>query len=155
MLSEMMSKEQSYFLEFGRFLPLRADNDATQPSPNEASTAFYPSDPSASTFESARTAVSIQNPALWPTGWRSIGLRPRYQQLYCTYIGAAGAAGSAVPAGNTMGIGLVGTTSATSPAWFYALAACNLNGVSGYPSNVTVLGLGTGFANMATFNDGR
>lgn len=155
MLSEMMSKEQSYFLEFGRYLPLRADNDATQPSPNEAASAFYPSDPSGSGFESTRTAVSIQNPALWPTGWRTIGLRPRYQQLYCTYLGGAGTTGSAVPAGNTMGVGVVGPTSANSPAWFYALAACNLRGAAGFPGSVTVLTLGTGFANVATFNDGQ
>jgi prepilin-type N-terminal cleavage/methylation domain-containing protein len=154
MLSEMMSKEQSYFLEFGRYLPLRGDNDLTAPSANENGGAFYPSSPDATDFESSRTAVSIANANLWPGAWRSVGLRPRYAQLFCTYIGNAGATGQAPPAGG-MGTGLIGATTATSPAWFYALAACNLNGQAGYPGNVTVLGVSTNYANLATFNDGR
>jgi prepilin-type N-terminal cleavage/methylation domain-containing protein len=154
LLSEMSSKEQIYFLEFGAYLPLRRDG-ITMPSSDENTAAFYPSDPSASTFESARTATSIANPAAWPTAWRSVGLRVRDQQLYCTYLVNAGGPGAAAPAGAAYAGSLLGTLNANSPAWFYAVAACNLTGVSGYPNNVTVLGLSSNRSTLATFNDGQ
>lgn len=152
MLSEMTSKEQVYFLEFGAYLPLRADT-AAMPSTDEAVGAFYPVSPSASTFESARTSTSIANPALWPQAWRSVGLRPRESQLFCTYMLNAGNAGDAAPSTTYAG-SLLGTLSSTSPAWFYGLAACNLTGAAGFPSAVTVLGISSSTTLLRTYNDG-
>ncbi len=156
-LAEMASKEQVYFLEFGAYLPLRADNNTTinPPSQNENAAAFYPISPSTTGFDSARTATSIANPALWPGAWRAIGLRPRDRQLYCTYLTNAGAAGLPVPAGNTIGAPLMGVMNANSPAWFYSLAACNLNGASGFPNDVTVFGISSTSPALRTFNSGR
>ena len=34
-------------------------------------------------------------------------------------------------------------------------AACNLNGPSGFPGNVTVLGISSTSPNLRTFNDGQ
>ena len=153
-LSEIASKEQIYFLEFGGYLPLRTDG-AVVPSPDESADAFYPVSPSAAGFESVRTATSIVDPAGWPVAWRSIGLRPREPQLYCTYMANAGGTGDAAPAGATYGSGLLGPIVATSPPWFYALAACNLNGIPGFPNEVTVLGLSSNRSTLGTFNDGR
>jgi prepilin-type N-terminal cleavage/methylation domain-containing protein len=153
MLSEMVSKEQIYFLEFGSYLPLRADGIAL-PSLNENASAFYPSNPSNSSFESVRTSTSIADSSLWPSGWRSVGLRPRENQLFCTYMLNAGRTGDAAPTGTYVGP-LLGTVTATSPPWFYAVAACNLTGAAGYPSQVSVLGLSSTAAALQSFNDGR
>jgi prepilin-type N-terminal cleavage/methylation domain-containing protein len=154
-LSEMASKEQVYFLEFGNYLPLRADNNMTLPSPDEATAAFYPSDPSSSAFESSRTATSIASPSGWPKGWQGVGLRPRNTVLYCTYLVNAGATGQAVPAGATLGQTIIGTVGATGPAWFYGVAACNLTGPAGFPNEDTVLGVSSASPAMITLNDGR
>jgi prepilin-type N-terminal cleavage/methylation domain-containing protein len=151
-LAEMASKEQVYFLEFGGYLPLRPDSTAV-PSPNENATGFYPVSPDATTFESARTATSIANPAGWPAAWRSVGLRPRAQSLYCTYTLNAGRSGDSAPSGATYGPALLGTT--TGPPWFYALAACNLTGTATWPNGVTVLGMSSNAMQIQTFNDGR
>jgi prepilin-type N-terminal cleavage/methylation domain-containing protein len=153
MLSEMSSKEQIYFLEFGSYLPLRADGIAL-PSANENAAAFYPSDPGAASFESVRTSTSIADSTAWPSGWRSIGLRPRENQLFCTYMLNAGRPGDAAPAGTYAGP-LLGTLAATGPAWFYAIAACNLTGAAGFPNQVSVLGLSSNSASLQSFNDGR
>jgi prepilin-type N-terminal cleavage/methylation domain-containing protein len=154
LLSEMTSKEQVYFLEFGAYLPLRKDG-ITMPSPDEAVSAFYPADPSNAAFESSRTATSIADSALWPAAWRSVGLRPREPQLYCTYLVNAGGPGGGAPGAAPYANSLLGVTGATSPGWFYAVAACNLTGPSGYPNNVTVLGLSSTRSSLATFNDGK
>ena len=66
MLAEMNSKEQSYRMEFGTFLPLRADANAVLPSPDEPGTAFFPTNPNAASFDSVRTPVSVGNSASWP-----------------------------------------------------------------------------------------
>ena len=63
MLAEMNSKEQTYRMEFGTYLPLRADGNVTLPSPDEAAAAFYPTSPAAASFESVRTSVSVANSA--------------------------------------------------------------------------------------------
>ena len=152
MLAEMNSKEQTYRMEFGTFLPLRADNSVVLPSPNEAATAFFPISPSAATFESARTPVSVANSAGWPTSWRAIGVSPRDTSLYCTYLTNAGNAAEAVPAGATFGAALV---SGTAAPWFYGLAACNMNGASGYPAEVTVFGLSSTSPTLRAFNEGK
>jgi prepilin-type N-terminal cleavage/methylation domain-containing protein len=152
-LAEMVGKEQVYYLEFGRYLPLRADGNLTQPSPDEGSGAFYPVDASSSSLESARTATSIQDPAAWPSSWRAVGLRPKGNFLYCTYLLNAGGNGQAVP--GTFGKALVGATSAASPPWFYALAACNLNGVAGFPSDDTVVGVSSSSPAAVSLVEGR
>jgi prepilin-type N-terminal cleavage/methylation domain-containing protein len=155
LLAEMATKQQVYFLEFGSYLPLRADNVVTLPSANENVGAFYPSDPSAATFNSTRIAVDVSNPAGWPTAWRSVGLRPRETQLYCTYLLNAGRAGDPAPAGTTYAAGLLGPLTATSPAWFYALGACNLNGAAGWPAAVSVFGISSTRAALSSYNDGQ
>jgi prepilin-type N-terminal cleavage/methylation domain-containing protein len=154
-LSEMLSKQQVYFLEFGMYLPLRADNVITLPSVNENAAAFYPSNPTAASFESSRTAVNISNPASWPTAWRSVGLRPREPALYCTYLVNAGGTGGASPPGATYAPTLLGTITATSPPWFYGLAVCNLTGAAGFPNGATVLGVSSNRSALRTYNDGQ
>jgi prepilin-type N-terminal cleavage/methylation domain-containing protein len=155
LLAEMTSKEQIYFLEFGGYLPLRGDNVTALPSANEGAAGFYPSNPTSSTFESSRTAVTISNPAAWPGGWRSVGLRPREPALYCTYMLNAGGTGHLLPAGSTFAPSLLGTLTATTPPWFYALAVCNLTGAAGYPTGGTVLGVSSNRSALRTFNDGQ
>jgi Tfp pilus assembly protein PilE len=154
LLSEMASKEQVYFLEFGGYLPLRRDN-APAPSADENAAAFYPSVPTDAAFESSRTATSIANSAGWPSSWRSVGLRPREPALYCTYLLNAGRPGDPAPAAGTYAPSLLGAVTATGPAWFYALAACNLTGPSGFPNGVTVLGLSSNVSQLRTYNDGQ
>ncbi len=153
-IAEMTSKQQIYFLEFGGYLPLRADGSAV-PSPNEDASGFYPVRPDSSTFESVRSATSIADPTGWPTAWRNVGLRPREQRLFCTYELNAGRGADPAPAGSTYGPTLLGTIASSSPPWFYVLAACNLNGVSGWPNNVTVMGLSSNMSSLRTFNDGQ
>lgn len=152
MLAEMNSKEQTYRMEFGTFLPLRADGNVTLPSPDESAAAFFPISPNAATFESARTAVSIANSAAWPASWKAIGVSPRDTSLYCTYMTNAGAASQNVPAAAKMGFALV---SGTAAPWFYGLAACNMNGPAGYPTDVTVFGLSSSSPTLRAFNEGR
>jgi prepilin-type N-terminal cleavage/methylation domain-containing protein len=152
MLAEMNSKEQSYRMEFGTFLPLRADANATMPSPDEPGPAFFPSNPNAASFDSVRTPVSVANSAVWPVAWRAVGVSPRDTSLYCTYLTNAGGAGQAVPAGAPMGAMLVAGVAAP---WFYGLAACNLNGPAGFSANVTVLGISSTSPALRTFNDGQ
>jgi prepilin-type N-terminal cleavage/methylation domain-containing protein len=154
-LAEMSSKEQIYFLEFGAYLPLRADDNLTidPPSPNEDASAFFPISPSDAGFDSARTAVSIANSASWPASWRAVGLRPRDQQLYCTYLTNAGAAGLSPPAG-TLGLAHLGAQAATAPAWFYSIAACNLSGPSGFPNEVSTFVITSNSPTLRSGNDG-
>lgn len=152
MLAEMNSKEQTYRMEFGTFLPLRADGDVTSPSPNEPATAFFPISPGVASFDSVRSPVSVANSAGWPASWRAIGVSPRDTSLYCTYMTNAGGAGQAVPAAATYGAALV--TGVAAP-WFYGLAACNMNGPAGYPADVTVFGLSSTSPTLRAFNEGK
>ena len=152
MLAEMNSKEQTYRMEFGTFLPLRADGDVTSPSPNEPATAFFPISPSVASFDSVRSPVSVANSAGWPASWKAIGVSPRDTSLYCTYMTNAGGAGQAVPAAATYGAALV--TGVAAP-WFYGLAACNMNGPAGYPADVTVFGLSSTSPTLRAFNEGK
>lgn len=141
MLAEFAAKEQLYFLDNGQYMEVHKYADATPmkslyPSQSEFEGEFWPQDPS-KPFDSARTPAPV---APMPQLWRALGVRPRWQQLFCTYLVNAGAPGSTLP-------GTVGPTLWTSPPnvpWFYALAACNLGGVSGWPNSgganfVTVL----------------
>jgi prepilin-type N-terminal cleavage/methylation domain-containing protein len=151
MLAELSAKEQLYFMDGGQYLPARADDNLTQPSPDESASAFIPANPTDPTFESARTAQTIPTPM--PNGWSRIGLRPRWKQLYCTYLVNAGGANQAPPSG-------IGSTLwATTPLapWFYAMAACNLNTADGgsFPNNVTLLVLTHDSPGVRTINDGH
>ena len=146
MLAEFSAKEQLYFLENGQFM--EAHNDtvvALYPSQTETASEFWPQNPSSAGFDSARTPALV---APMPTSWRALGLRPRWQYLYCTYMANAGAPPS--PANPVVTIpATVGLTLWASPPnvpWFYAMAVCNLGGVAGWPNAggakpVTVLAL--------------
>ncbi len=152
-LAEMTSKEQTYFMEFGHYLPLRAGNDLTRPSASEVAADFYPVSPSLAAFNSRTTATIIANAALWPGAWRSVGLRPRTPQLFCTYMTNAGDLGQTPPGAATdFGPRLIGAASTTP--WFFSLAACNLLGASGFPASVTVLALASTRTNLSVFNEG-
>jgi hypothetical protein len=127
-----------------------------QPSPDEAAGAFIPISPTDPTFESARTAQAVPNPM--PTAWSRIGLRPRWRQLYCTYLVNAGGASQAPPSG--IGSQLWSTTPIVP--WFYAVAACNLNTADdstspplGLPANVTFLVVTHDSPGVVTINDGH
>jgi Tfp pilus assembly protein PilE len=132
MLAEFAAKEQLYFLDAGLFLEAHKDT-SNSISDNESSAQFFPTDPN-TYFDSVRTPVAL---GTLPNSWRTLGIRPRWPQLYCTYMVNAGAAGGAVA--GTIG----GTLWAATPnvPWFYAMAACNLGGEAGWPTQVTVLTL--------------
>jgi prepilin-type N-terminal cleavage/methylation domain-containing protein len=138
MLAEFAAKEQLYFLDNGQYM--EAHNDtvaASYPSTSEGATEFWPQNPSVQ-FDSARTPTAV---APLPTSWRALGVRPRWQQLFCTYMVNAGGGGDSLPAGN---VAASIWTAAPNVPWFYAMAACNLGGVAGWPNSaaakfVTVL----------------
>jgi prepilin-type N-terminal cleavage/methylation domain-containing protein len=130
LLAEFAAKEQLYYLDAGQYL--EAHRNSSSPMTEDAGQ-FYPSDP-ASYFDSVRTPVAL---GTLPDSWKLLGIRPRWQQLYCTYLANAASAGTAPPAG------IGATLWATTPTvpWFYILGACNLNGEAGWPNNVTVLSI--------------
>jgi len=155
-LAELSAKEQLYFMDVGAYLPARGDDNLTQPSPNEAANAFIPYDPTLPDFESARTPHTVPNP--YPAAWSRIGLRPRWKQLYCTYLVNAGsgtqlAPGEALPSP----IGTTLWTATPNVPWFYAMAACNLNTADGgsFPDNVTLLVLTHDSPSLRVINDGH
>ncbi len=131
MLAEFAAKEQLYFLDNGLFLEAHATT-ASSISANENAAEFWPQNP-ANTWDSARGPVAV-NPI--PASWRRLGIRPRWQQLYCTYMVNAGC-GPAGTGGCTAPPGTVGPTlwaSAPNVPWFYAMAACNFLGAAGWPN---------------------
>jgi prepilin-type N-terminal cleavage/methylation domain-containing protein len=152
MLAEMNSKEQSYKLEFAAYLPLRADNKPDLPSPDEAETAFYPVSANSATFDSTRTQTSIADITKWPTSWQAVGMRPRDNGLYCTYLTNAGTAGNDTKA---LKFGSVLIGSNTAAPWFYSLAACNLAPKTGYPDEVSIFALTSLSPTMRMFNEGK
>jgi type II secretory pathway pseudopilin PulG len=172
MLSDIASKEQAFFAGGGRYLTLRADGHTDPSGADEAAAGFYPQPADSLALASARTPTRVENPELWPEGWRRIGLRPSKTALYCTYMANAGAPGQSV-AGLRFGSVLLGgqagqagqgtpTPAPASPPappptgpWFYALAACNLDGPPGYPEQVTIFGLSSQSGTVQVFNDGR
>ena len=152
MLGEMVSKEQSYKLEFASYLPLRADNKTDLPSPDEVETAFYPVFANSATFDSVRTQTSIADSTKWPQGWQAVGIRPRDVGLYCTYMTNAGLAGNST-ANLKYGSLLIGTN--TAAPWFYSLAACNLSPTTGYPNEVSIFALSSQSPVLRVFNEGK
>jgi prepilin-type N-terminal cleavage/methylation domain-containing protein len=158
MLAELSAKEQLYFMDVGAYVPARLDNNLTQPSPDEGVGAFIPISPADPTFESARTPHLVANPT-FPVAWSRIGLRPRWNQLYCTYLVNAGGTGAGQAPAGTIGTQL--WTTQPSVPWFYAVAACNLNtsdGTSapgGLPANATFLVITYDSPGLRTINEGH
>jgi prepilin-type N-terminal cleavage/methylation domain-containing protein len=139
MLAEFAAKEQLYFLDTGQYL--QAHKTGVEfPSVNEDAGQFHPHDPTV-TWDSARQNFPVEP---LPTSWRRLGVRPRWRQLFCTYMVNAG-----VPNSTTWPIGAVSSQlweAQPNVAWFYAIAACNLVGQGGWPMQanttpVTVLAL--------------
>src|SRR5512142_1288323 len=122
MLAEFAAKEQLYFLDNGLYLEAHATTAASI-STNENGAEFWPQNP-ANTWDSAREPVAV-NPV--PASWRRLGIRPRWQQLYCTYMvnagcGPAGTGGCLAPPAT---VGQTLWAAAPNVPWFYAMAACN------------------------------
>ena len=156
MLAEIATREELYKSEFAQYLPARKTATATTASGATAlapSTDFYPADPNSSTYDSVRTATSIASSSSWPTSWVSLGLRPRASVLYCTYFANAGVSGSNIDT-TAKGYELFGANP-VSADWYYVLGACNLNGVGGYPAEVTIFGLSSRSPMPTTFNEGK
>jgi len=153
MLAELSAKEQLFFMDAGAYVPARADDNVTLPSPDESASAFIPTNPTAAGFESVRTPHTV--PVPYPAGWRRIGLRPRWKQLYCTYLvnAGSGAVGEHLPAP----IGSTLWAATPSAPWFYAMAACNLNtsDSGNFPDNATLLVLTHDSPALRTINDGH
>jgi prepilin-type N-terminal cleavage/methylation domain-containing protein len=153
MLAEMAAKEQVYFLEFAQFLPLVSGATVTAAatgSATENASQFFPRDPSASTFESVRTAASV---TALPLSWQLAAIRPKDTVLYCSYFASAGLVGSN-PVAGSLGAGLLGSTPITQP-WFYVLGSCNLRGASSYPAGVTTFALTFSSPTLVTLNEGN
>jgi prepilin-type N-terminal cleavage/methylation domain-containing protein len=134
MLAEFAAKEQLYFLDNGQYIEAHNSGSSAYPSVNEAAGEFWPQSPASGnpTFDSARTPAPV---APLPTSWRSLGIRPRWNQLFCTYMVNAGA--PSTPANPVTIPGTVGPTLWASPPnvpWFYAMAVCNLGGVHDWPN---------------------
>jgi type II secretory pathway pseudopilin PulG len=159
MLAELSSKEQLYFMDVGAYVLVRADNP-TPPVTDEPASAFIPTNPTAADFESARTPHTI--PVPMPDAWSRIGLRPRWKQLYCTYLVNSGGAGVAPPTGIGSTLWTDMPSNTPNVPWFYAVAACNLNTgddggpvPSGVPSNATFLVITHDSPGVRVLNDGR
>ena len=149
-LAEMSAKEMVYFSEFGAYLPLRVNNAVVDEAPDQ----FYPVSPNAAGFFSRNVSTSIANGALWPASWRSVGMRPRRSELFCTYMLNAGAANAVLPGTAIFGVRLLGAAAMPLP-WFYAIAACNFDGVAGMPDNNLVMGVSHNSPVLREWNDGR
>ena len=152
MLLELASKEEAYRAGGGRFVALRADGDWSVPSRDELPGAFYPQAADSVQLASVRTPTLVEDPALWPPAWRTIGVRPRSHLSYCTYLVNAGERGRPDPS-LRFGSALI-TTDSDGP-WYYALAVCNLEGNAGYPNDVTVFGVSSQNGRVQAFNEGR
>ncbi len=153
MLAEMAAKEQLYFLEFAHYLPLRTDNLAPAVSGgtiNEPAAAFFPRVPGAAGFESVRSAQTV---GTMPNSWRFGGIRPKESALYCAYMANAGRVNSA-PDTSGHGDSILGTA-AILQHWFYAVAACNLSGSTGYPLGDSIWAISSRDARMLHMNDGQ
>jgi Tfp pilus assembly protein PilE len=151
MLADIASKEQAFRAVNNRFIPLRGDGRAAEVRPDESAGAFYPLPAGSPMLTAVRTPVRVDDPGRLPAGWRAIGLRAPGGTLYCTYLVNAGE--GAVPADLRFGAALL--TGAPVGPWFYALAACNLDGRPGYPDDVTLFGVSSLGGAARAFNMGR
>jgi len=159
MVAEMVSKQVVYYTEFAQYVQLRDDagGDAVisaGTSHTEVMDGFFPTNLT-SAWRSARDATSVGAPATWPVGWRSLGLRPKAQFLYCTYFGAAGVRFSG-PVATSYGARMMTILEGQPTPWFYVLGACNLTGAltPGTLDNVTVVGMSYDRPTLQVQNDG-
>jgi hypothetical protein len=152
MLIELAAREQAYRAQSGRYIPMRADARTELPSRDEDPDAFYPQPADSPRLASARRSTRIDDRTLWPPAWRTVGLRPKTDLPYCTYLVNAGDGGHPDPS-MTYGSALV-PSDVTGP-WFYALAACNLAGNARFPGGVTVYGLSSEALTPRAFDVGR
>ena len=162
MLAELSSKEQLYFMDAGAYVPVRVGSDGyANDDTNSDTTGYYPvtslADP---TFESARTPHTV---GTYPASWSRLGLRPRWKQLYCTYLVNAGS-GLQLNSGESLPspIGTTLWSGTPNVPWFYAVAVCNLNTgddgnsvPAGVPSNATYLVLTYDSPGVRVINDGH
>jgi prepilin-type N-terminal cleavage/methylation domain-containing protein len=163
MLAEFAAKEQLYFLEAGQYVEAHS-GASVFPSTSEAGDQFWPVDPSTA-FDSRRTANSIYTGGVLPASWRQLGLRPRWQSLYCTYLANAGGGVDDTGAAATADAppGTVGPTLWATPPlipWFYVLAACNLTGSAGWPNTagnryVTLVALTSDSPSIRTIDENQ
>jgi prepilin-type N-terminal cleavage/methylation domain-containing protein len=138
MLAEFSAKEQLFFMDNGQYLEAHSgDSTAVYVSTTEASSDFWPQDPN-NYFDSARTPATL---GALPFSWRTLGIRPRWQQLYCTYLVNAGPPLDPTASDAPLTFTIGGSLWPSQPRvpWFYGIAACNLNGSAGWPNNVTRL----------------
>lgn len=139
MLAEFAAKEQLYFLDNGVFVEAHAGS-MNVVSANENADQFWPHNPSV-TWDSGRQAFKV---APLPTSWTRLGIKPRWPQLFCTYMVNAGCGPPGGGCTDPATLGPVGATIWAGPPnvpWFYAMAACNLVGQAAWPGGVTLLTL--------------
>ena len=154
-LAEISGKEQLYFLEMGGYLPLRADgNMSTSPRVAKALPPFFPS------RRTTRRLIRPGRGRILPTGRPGLspgarcGSAPQGQPAVLYVHGQRRRDGPGAGR-RDLGDRIMGTISATTPPWFYAVAACNLDGPAGFPTAVSVLTITSNNPNLRKFNDGR
>ena len=134
-LAEFVAKEALYFQDTGLYIEAHKDTMAAV-SDNENADQFWPHDPTVR-WDSAREPFPV-NPL--PASWRTLGVRVRWNQLYCTYMVNAGcgpSSGAAAVPGCVAPPGTIGPTlwgAAPNVPWFYGMGACNLQGDAGWPN---------------------
>lgn len=144
MLAEFAAKEQLYFLDSGVYVEAHVSS-MSPVSSNENAGDFHPHNPN-DKWDSARDSFAVRPGGAMPISWNKLGIRPRYPQLYCTYMVNAGCGPPDATTGckDPATVGPVGATIWGAPPnvpWFYAMAACNLVGNAGWPGGVTRLTL--------------
>jgi len=152
MLLELAGKEQAFRARAGHYTPLRADNRGDLPSPDEDADAFYPQPADSPSLASARVTTHLEDRDLWPPAWRAVALRPPTDLPHCTYLVNAADDGHPDPA---LAFGTKLIPAEVKGPWFYALAACNLDGPARYPGGVTVYGLSSENFTIRAFDEGR
>lgn len=109
MLAEIASRQGQAFTETGAYV-----------SSSGAETATHPTAPSTT-------------PVAWgsPTGgWATLRMVPTQTSVRCAYVTIAGAAGTG-PSGSSIAATYFGFTGTQPGPWYYALARCNMDGVTG------------------------
>jgi prepilin-type N-terminal cleavage/methylation domain-containing protein len=114
MLGEIRNREEAYRAEFSQYL-------AISPSADESMASFFPAVDNAGCHEPCPKVAIITGA---PQGWKSLGINPGRNQLYCGYDFLAGLA--SVGVSGAQGIGLIGATQTTP--WWYAIAVCDNDG---------------------------
>ena len=100
--------------------------------------------------------MRVDDSSRWPVGWKTIDVRPGGGSLYCTYLVNTGERGRPLPGGeHPLRFGPALVPNDDGRPWFYALAACNLDGATGYPDGVTVFGVSSQDGQVHTFTGAR